>query len=339
MSELSRRDFLKHSAVGLACTVLPLDTMENQNPILGSGEHRYECIHDWIKAPRWIKFGDTHGVAQDAAGNIYIAHTVGEGSASKNTICVYNSEGKFLDSWGEQFVGGAHGLDIRKEGDTEFIYHCDVNHRKVVKTRLDGTVEWEIADVKASNKYSSGENFVPTNVAFHPNGDFFIGDGYGSSWIHRFDSKGNYKSTFGGRGAEKGQVNSPHGLWLDDRGSEPLLVVADRSNRRLQYFSLDGQHVKFVTDGIRLPCHFSIQKGVMLIPDLESTITLLDPDNKVIAHLGDGHPTNLRGKPASDFIAGKFVHPHDAMFLANGDILVAEWVPQGRVTLLRKLTS
>jgi hypothetical protein len=29
------------------------------------------------------------------------------------------------------------------------------------------------------------------------------------------------------------------------------------------------------------------------------------------------------------------VHPHDAIWLANGDILVAEWVPIGRVTLLR----
>jgi hypothetical protein len=28
------------------------------------------------------------------------------------------------------------------------------------------------------------------------------------------------------------------------------------------------------------------------------------------------------------------VHPHDAIWLADGSILVAEWVPQGRVTRL-----
>jgi len=52
--------------------------------------------------------------------------------------------------------------------------------------------------------------------------------------------------------------------------------------------------------------------------------------------LGDGHPSALRGRPKSEFINGKFIHPHDAMFLNNGDILVAEWVPVGRVTLLRR---
>jgi len=32
------------------------------------------------------------------------------------------------------------------------------------------------------------------------------------------------------------------------------------------------------------------------------------------------------------------VHPHDAIWLANGDVLVAEWVPIGRVTLMRAVS-
>jgi hypothetical protein len=78
-----------------------------------------------------------------------------------------------------------------------------------------------------------------------------------------------------------------------------------------------------------------LREGVMLVPDLSSVVTLLDDENSVIAHLGDGHPTSLRGAPRADFVPGRFIHPHDAIFLANGDILVAEWVPIGRVTLLR----
>ena len=75
----------------------------------------------------------------------------------------------------------------------------------------------------------------------------------------------------------------------------------------------------------------------MLVPDLESVITILDARNDVIAHLGDGRPSGLRDHPRNDFVPTKFIHPHDAMFLRNGDILVAEWVPIGRVTLLRSL--
>ena len=40
---------------------------------------------------------------------------------------------------------------------------------------------------------------------------------------------------------------------------------------------------------------------------------------------------------AIQFIPGKFIHPHDAVFLHNGDILVSEWVPIGRVTLLKRV--
>jgi len=80
---------------------------------------------------------------------------------------------------------------------------------------------------------------------------------------------------------------------------------------------------------------------MLLVPDLESVITLLDRDGKAIAHLGDGaengKPSGLRDAKREAFLPGKFIHPHTAIFLANGDILVAEWVPIGRITLLRKV--
>lgn len=115
-----------------------------------------------------------------------------------------------------------------------------------------------------------------------------------------------------------------------------MLVVADRSNRRLQYFTLDGKHDRFVTEGMRLPCHIHFNKDLMLVPDLSSIVTILGADNQVVAALGDGHPTNLRGKLREEFIPGKFIHPHAAIWVTGDDILVAEWVPNGRITLLKK---
>ncbi|HVL40346.1 MAG TPA: hypothetical protein VM328_13235 [Fimbriimonadaceae bacterium] len=306
--------------------------------ILGSGSHGYECIHDWLMPPEGGAFGDTHGLAQDSRGRIYLAHTVGAQSKLPDAVYVYDESGRFLRSWGSEFRGGAHGLDLRREGGSEFLYHCDTARRKVVKTDLEGKVVLELAAPSESGKYPNGEGFVPTNVAFHPGGGFFVGDGYGANWIHEYDAKGNYRRTFGGPGAEPGQVACPHGLWVDPRGREPLLVVADRSNRRLQYFDLDGRHVKFVAgEDVRLPCHFKFRQGQMLVPDLESRVSLYDESNKAIVHLGDGHPSGLRGKPRNEFVPGKFIHPHGAIFLRNGDILVAEWVPVGRVTLLKKI--
>lgn len=310
------------------------------NPIiLGSGAHRYECQHDWLKAPAGTAFGDTHGLAQSADGTIFLAHTVGAGSTNPDGVCVYDASGKFLNSWGTEFAGGAHGLDLRREGEQEFLYHCDTRRRCVQKTDLAGTTVWTAQCPMQSGVYESADRWCPTNVAFHPEGDVLVADGYGSSFVHRFGADGQWKSVVIKPGSPKGEVSCPHGLWVDTRGGEPRLVVADRGNRRIQIFDLDGKPVAVHTSGVRMPCDMHFREGVMLVPDLESVVTLYDERNEPIVSLGDGHPTDLRGKPPESFVPGKFVHPHDAIFLADGSILVAEWVPCGRVTRLAPLPA
>ncbi len=345
---LTRRRFVQTTSAAAALSLLPVPRIRAarksglDNPILGSGDNKYECIHDWLTPPEGLAWGDTHGLAQDEAGRIYVAHTVHPSSQKAEAVVVYGDNGKFLEAWGSKFRGGAHGLDIRKEKEGEFLYHCDTARRIVVKTDLKGGSVWEAEYPKESGVYPSRDKYCPTNVAFHPDGDVYVGDGYGSSYIHRYTSAGKYVKTIIPPGSDKGQVSCPHGLWVDSRGGgTPRLAVADRSNHRIQYFSLDGEHQGFVTTGMRQPCHFKTRGDILLVPDLDSVVTLLDKDNKVIVHLGDGSedgkPSSLRGAPREKFIPGKFVHPHTAIFLKNGDILVAEWVPIGRITLLRKV--
>jgi hypothetical protein len=344
MDDITRREFIKKAGtaaagVAMARIVRGLPTDPDKKIIVGSGEHKYECHHDWLQPPSDILWGDTHGIAQDGKGRIYISHTVHPDSPKGDAILVFDKNGKFLKSWGERFRGGGHGLDLRKESGHEYLYHCDIAHRQVVKTDLDGKVMWEKGVPVEAGVYPAKDPvFVPTNVAFHPHGDFYVTDGYGSDWITQWTIKGEFVRVFGGRGTEPGKVSNAHGIWLDDRDKHnPLIVVADRANARMQYFTLDGKHVKFSTEGMRQPCHFHIRGELMVVPDLRSVVTIVDKNNKVVASLGDGDPSNLRGHPRSDFIPGKFIHPHAAKFLHNGDILVVEWVPIGRITLLKKV--
>lgn len=358
IQSLSRRAFVR-SAVGVtvaipaacfgltaarpggraASAIRTADKSGLANPILGEGEHTYECIHDWLTPPDGLLWGDTHGLAQTSDGRIVVAHTVHGESLRGEAVAVFGEDGVFDSAWGDEFRGGAHGLDVREEPDGEFLYHCDTGRRLVVKTDLAGRSVWESGWPEESGRYEARERYCPTNVAFHPDGDVYIGDGYGSSFIHRFTRDGRYVRTIAGPGSAPGQVSCPHGLWVDERSGRPRLAVADRSNRRIQYLSIEegreGEHLGFVTDGIRLPCHFKVRDGLLLVPDLESVVTVLDAEDRVIVHLGDGHPSGLRGRPRSDFIPGRFIHPHTAIWLRNGDILVAEWVPVGRITLLR----
>jgi hypothetical protein len=144
-------------------------------------------------------------------------------------------------------------------------------------------------------------------------------------------------------------MRTPHGLWVDDRpGRKPALIVADRANARLQYFSLDGKHLGFVHD-VLFPAHFDIRGELLLVPDLHARVTLFDKDNAPIVHLGDDLAwrkkvvgslgkgrTPVRAQ-AKEWPAGKFIHPHDACFDKDGNILVVEWVQTGRVTFLKRL--
>jgi hypothetical protein len=337
--KVSRRNLLK-AAAGMAAAPVAsalANVQAKTRPIIGTGEHTYEVFHDWPAEPANMNWGDTHGLAVDSHGRIYVAHTVNQSSVSRDAVVVFDNKGIFIESWGADFRGGAHGLDIRKEGRDEYLYHCDTRRRLFVKTDLKGKVLWEKGVPMESGKYASADRYCPTNVAFDPNGDVFVGDGYGSSYIHRYTKDGEYKGIVIEPGSEAGKVQEPHGLWVDNRGAMPKLVIADRGNRRLQYFSLDGKHESFVTEGMRRPCHLHFNNGLMLVPDLESVVTILGADNKVVAQLGDGNPSNLRGAPRDQFIPGKFIHPHAAIWINKRDILVAEWVPIGRLTLLRKV--
>jgi len=321
------------------------DKSGSKNPILGEGAYRYEAIHDWGELPANIKYGNTHGVVEDSHGLIYVHHTVNGASESHDTMVVFDDKGKFVKSWGKDFKGGAHGLHIAKEGKNEFLYLCDTKRALVVKTTLSGEEVFTIGYPNESEAYKPGpdgakKKYSPTNLALGPNGDLYVGDGYGSSYVNQYDKNGKYIRTFGGLGKDPGQLSCPHGIIMDNRGKEPVLTVADRTNKRLQHFTLDGKHIGF-SSGVSSPCHFNIRKGKVVIPDLDARVTLMDEKNNVITHLGAAEDPKaaraLRTKTRDTFEPGKFICPHGACFDHAGNIFVVEWVEVGRVTKLRKV--
>jgi hypothetical protein len=350
----TRREFL--GTVAASPILLGLqDKAGTKAPVMGSGAHTFEAIHDWGELPPQIKWGNTHGVVEDSQGRIYVHHTVHATSDSADTVVVFDGGGKFVRSWGKEFRGVAHGLWLRQEGRDEFLY-LTVNAANpkmspqpemqavVVKTTLAGEVVWKIDRAPDFEGYKPGPDgaarpYNPTNVAIAPNGDVYVADGYGSYFVNQYNSKAEYIRSFGGRGSEPGRLAEPHGIWVDTRATNPVLVVADRRNNRLQRFTMDGQHVDFVS-GFRLPGHFDERQGLVVIPDLHGRVTLMGKDN-ALTHLGDSNAPNwnnpLRREPRDRFLPGQFICPHGACFDHDGNIFVVEWVEVGRVTKLRKI--
>src|SRR5215475_9557696 len=151
---ISRRTVL---ASALAPIILKADDKAGTKlPVLGSGDHVYEALHDWGELPSSIRYGNTHGVVEDSQGRIYVHNTVHATSESSDSMVVFDARGRFVKSWGKQFKGGAHGLHIQKEGSTEFLYLCDTKRGVVVKATLDGEEVFSIGYPNESEGYKPG---------------------------------------------------------------------------------------------------------------------------------------------------------------------------------------
>ena len=302
----------------------------------GSGDNTYESIPNWCQIPGGKPtLGATHGgIVYDKQGQIYFSMDAGP-----HGILVYTPEGKFVRGIAPG-ITAIHGLAIRDEGGEEFLYAAHLGGRRGLKLKLDGTTVWEIGfdKVKESGKYEKKEQFSPTAIAVGPDGAVYIADGYGQNWIHQFDKDQKYVRSFGGNGTEPGKFKTCHGLALDTRGEKPLLLVADRENRRLQHFDLDGKFVAVVTENLRRPCSLSFHGDRVAIAELEARVTILDGQNKQVAHLGDNpkkeHWANFNVPPA-EWQVGIFTAPHGVSFDKDGNVYVMDWNASGRVSKLK----
>jgi hypothetical protein len=357
----SRRDFVKATVAGstlmAAAPWIHADSKTGSQVVIGEGAFRYEVTHAWPQLPDAYHWQITHNVAVDSQNQLYVIH---EGKADLRdhpAIFVFDATGKFVRAFGQQFQGGGHGLEVRREGNEEFLYVTGYQAVKMfAKLTLKGDIVWQRRAPLESGIYHPDEvdnpknvferdRFQPTNFAFLDDGGFFLADGYGSYRIHRYDKDAKWLSCFGGPGDGKGTFKTPHGLWIDRRDPQnQKIVVTDRANQTLQFFSLDGQYLETLT-GFGLPANVDAQGDLLLVPELKARVSILGKDNRVVAALGDDSERLGADKKKvirtdeSTWLNGKFVHPHDACFDADGNIFVAEWVATGRVSKLRKLDA
>ncbi|MFO0916061.1 MAG: peptidase [Pirellulales bacterium] len=356
---IDRRQFLSTSAAATAvCLAAPsiVTAQKTDQPLeVGQGEHRYRVHHNWAQLPSQFTWQTTHNVAVDSEGLVYVIH---EGQAELKdhpSIFVFDRDGRYVRSFGKQFQGGGHGIEVRREGNTEYLYVCAYQQVKsFAKLSLKGETVWQkyaplesqlYPDEEAKNpqKIWGRDRFMPTNFAFLPDGGFLLADGYGSFYIHRYDAQANWVSCFGGPGEGQGKFDTPHGIWINEApGAEATIVITDRAHHTLQTFSMEGKYLQTVS-GFGLPANVSTFESLLLVPELLGRVSLLDRQLKTVATLGDDAQRikddsqhAIRQHP-EQWQAGKFVHPHDACFDQQGNIYVAEWVATGRVTKLERI--
>jgi DNA-binding beta-propeller fold protein YncE len=201
-------------------------------------------------------------VAVTARGNVLVLHR------GAHPILEFESSGKFVRSWGDGMFSdgkvaaipqnnwssqrshysavygpagcascGAHSVRVDPQGN---IWVIDATGQVVYKLNQDGKEIMRLGTRGVSGTSPTTFN-LPTDVAFAPNGDFYVTDGYGSARVVKYTRDGKYLLQWGTRGTGPGQFMLPHNLVVDAQGR---VYVTDRDNQRIEVFDSNG---KFLT--------------------------------------------------------------------------------------------
>jgi len=338
----TRRTFLQTAAATTAG--LALGTQARAAVTFGEGKATYTLDEHWGTLPAGMNYGFGCAVVVDGKDRIWVT------SRSPNAcVVIFDAAGKILETWSKdikdrvgydpnQYAATAHGLYWSKEGDKEYLYWTEnvatpkgqpKLGARVYKTDLDGKILFQIGNVDQETETSRKFDFTnPTDVAVTANGDVYVVDGYGSQLVHRFDKYFKLIKTMGGRGKENGKFNTCHGIWVNTLKKEPEIYIADRHNDRVQVFTPELEF-KRIVGNVRNPCCFYQHNGQLFIPDLGARVTILDENDKVVAHLGDGlELRNKKEEPGKHPEA--FFFPHALTVDSKGNLYVIEWLPNGR---------
>jgi DNA-binding beta-propeller fold protein YncE len=301
----------------------------------------YRLVDEWPKPAKsaagtpagpW-NFIQVPGVAVDASGRVIVLHR------GAHPVIEFDGAGNYLRSWGDGLFSfgkvvaiapadrkgggsgysavygpagcdscGAHAVRADSQGHLWLVDACA---HAVYKTNSQGKVLMTLGR-KGTPGTGRGEFNLPTDVAFAPNGDVYVSDGYGSARIVKFSGRGQFLLEFGKRGAGPGEFGLPHNLAVDAKG---LVYVTDRDNRRIEVFDPQGKFIRqWQTE--------SGVSGVFMTRDqrLWAGATLYNLDGTVAGRLPQGD----RGAH------GIAVGPAGEVYLALLSGKLQKFVPQSR---------
>lgn len=201
--------------------------------------------------------------------------------------------------------------------------------------------------------YAEGA-YIPTSVAVAEqrlggHGDVWVADGYGQALVHRYSAAGEHLATLDGTEGG-GRFDRAHCVAIDSRGSQPRLLVTDRSNHRVAAYDLDGRFIKLLGVGeLRMPSAFAISGEFLVVAELWSRMAVYDPDDQLVGFLGEGEEAwredawpnqTSDGKVGRRPVqVGRFNAPHGLGAGPDGTLYVAEWSLGGRIVELKPLVA
>ena len=281
---------------------------------VGSSTHRYEVAEGWGELPVAFKWGQIGAVAVDSQDQVHLY------TRTDHPVMVFDRNGKFLSTWGEDVLGDAHGMCIDAQDNMFFV---DRAAHLVLKFTHDRkkVLEMGSRDVPSDTGYTEENRTVlraagpfnwPTDVALSASGDIYVSDGYRNSRIHKFAPDGTLLLSWGEPGTGPGQFNLVHSVW--ETGGK--VYVADRENHRIQIFTPEGDYLDEWGGFLQPADLFVDDDGIMYVAELQGRVAILNLEGTVLARFGN--PDARKPEP------GLFVGPHGVWVDSHGDLYVCE---------------
>jgi len=285
---------------------------------LGSGSFTYEVSPEWENLPDGYSWTDAAGVAVDSQDRVFVFNR------GEHPIIIFDSDGNFLSSWGEDIFSKAHGITI---GPDDMLYCTDEGDHTVRKCTPEGEVLLTIGTPGKPSKPYGGDPFNRcTDVAIDPlNGDLYVSDGYVNARVHKYSPDGKLLFSWGSPGTDPGEFNLVHNIATDKDG---FVYVADRENHRIQVFDRKG---KFQTqwNDMHRPCAIYISDDqIVYVGELGAGMTV----NQATPNIGPriavmntkGERLDRIGSSGYGFDIGQFAAPHSICLDSNKDMYIGE---------------
>jgi DNA-binding beta-propeller fold protein YncE len=302
----------------------------------------YDAVVDWWKPAQdheepWT-WGEVSGLAADTPGRIIVAiwgDRDAEGSerpGSTNYLVVVDGNGEIIERWTQwdSVLNRPHQVYISPYDPDRHVWVVErggrgVNMQILKFTNDGGELVMRLVDpnhpttrdaARANPRpgpYTYGD---PAVMAFFPNGDFLVGDGYWNTRVIRYDAEGNYLMEWGELGSGPGQFDLVHGVAVD---LEHRVYVADRTNNRIQVFTEDGTFIEEwpdVTDPVGI--YIDESHGVWVISATLNRILKYNRDGELQYYWGAFGGTR-GGFP------GGLSRPHQLDVDREGNVYVASW--------------
>src|SRR5580765_7994996 len=187
---------------------------------------------NFFKLPPDMHFGEASGVAVNSKGQIAVyTRSASAGGpaygATASQLLLFDQNGKFIREVGKGLYAWSYAHAIRFDKDDN-LWAIDKGSDMIVKFNPEGRVTMVFGrkqeasdDAKPIERVNpprppvNGQFRQPTDVAFDTQGNIYISDGYINSRVAKFTKDGDWVTSIGSPGKEKGQLNTPHGIAND----------------------------------------------------------------------------------------------------------------------------